>query len=95
MTTPSFRTHTAFKRAARVAIAGASLGGLLSACASSPLPPLAAGEGAMATSEPTEGERRGKSDGERAAEHWGKAYAKNPRNPEAALNYARKLKALV
>ena len=94
MTTPSFRTHTAFKRAARVAIAGASLGGLLSACASSPLPPLAAGEGAMATSEPTEGERRGKSDGERAAEHWGKAYAKNPRNPEAALNYARKLKAL-
>ena len=94
MTTPSFRTHTAFKRAARVAIAVASLGGLLSACASSPLPPLAAGEGAMATSEPTEGERRGKSDGERAAEHWGKAYAKNPRNPEAALNYARNLKAL-
>jgi len=31
MTTPSFRTHTAFKRAARVAIAVASLGGLLSA----------------------------------------------------------------
>ena len=94
MTTPRFRTYSAFKRAARVAIAGASLGGLLSACASSPLPPLAAGEGAMATSEATAGERRGKSDGERAAEHWGKAYAKNPRNPEAALNYARKLKAL-
>ena len=94
MTTPRFRTHPAFKRAAGVAIAGASLGGLLSACASSPLPPLAAGEGAMATSEGTQAERRGKSDGERAAEHWGKAYAKNPRNPEAALNYARKLKAL-
>jgi Flp pilus assembly protein TadD len=94
MTTPRFRTNTAFKRAAQVAIAGASLAGLLSACASSPLPPLAAGEGATVISEATEGERRGKSDGERAAGHWGKAYAKNPRNPEAALNYARKLKAL-
>jgi Flp pilus assembly protein TadD len=86
--------HAARRLIVRTSRPSAGLAGLLSACASSPLPPLAAGEGAMATSEATEGGRRGKSDGERAAEHWGKAYAKNPRNPAAALNYARKLEAL-
>jgi Flp pilus assembly protein TadD len=35
-----------------------------------------------------------KSDLAKATEYWGKAYAKNPRSLEAALNYAKDLKAM-
>ncbi len=35
-----------------------------------------------------------RSDTEKAAEHWGKEHAKQPRSAKAALNYARSLKAL-
>jgi len=35
-----------------------------------------------------------RSELQKATEYWGKVYSKNPRDPQAALNYARNLKAL-
>jgi len=35
----------------------------------------------------------GKAELAKAAEYWGKAYAQDPKDPQAALNYARNLKA--
>ena len=36
----------------------------------------------------------GRTDLQKATEHWGKAYAKNPRDAQTAINYAKNLKAL-
>jgi len=67
------------------------MGALLSACASGPLPTLANGEGGVMSAHDTEHTQlAGKTD----SEHSGKAYARDARNPEAALAFARQLRAL-
>ena len=42
----------------------------------------------------TERSNEPKSELQKAAEYWGKQYQQNPRDPQAALNYARNLRAL-
>jgi Flp pilus assembly protein TadD len=80
------------KRFARVGIAGFASATLLAACAGSPLPSLAGGDGGL-MSVPDAAETRLEPTAKGSIEHWGKAYAKNPRSAEAALNYARRLRA--
>ena len=46
---------------------------------------------AEATNPPAQDNR---SELQKATQYWGKAYAKNPRDAQAAINYAKNLKAL-
>jgi Flp pilus assembly protein TadD len=67
------------------------MGALLSACASGPMPTLANGEGGVMRAHDTaHTQLAGKTD----SEHSGKAHARDARNPEAALAFAHKLRAL-
>ncbi len=43
--------------------------------------------------QPAAAEAQSPADPQKAAEHWGKEYAKNPRDLDAALSYAQNLKA--
>ena len=65
-----------------------SASGLLDLAANAPPDPAKA-----ATSEPREGTDTA-SELAKATEYWGKEFAKSPRDPEKALNYARNLKAM-
>src|SRR2546421_6461641 len=75
-------------------IAGA---GLLAGCSSqlesaqALLPAVQAPNLAEATNPPAQDNR---SELQKATQYWGKAYAKNPRDAQAAINYAKNLKAL-
>jgi len=78
-------------------IAVTGLGLLSGACAQlgSTPPQLAAAQNASANetasiAAPTDG----RSELQKATEYWGEAYAKSPRDAQAAVNYARNLKAL-
>ncbi|OJU30733.1 MAG: hypothetical protein BGN89_02975 [Alphaproteobacteria bacterium 64-6] len=77
--------------AARVAlVAGLALS--LGACSQSS--GLLTSEPEVPGSAKVAGAEMPRSEAEKAAEHWGKAHAGQPRNGKAALNYARSLKAL-
>src|SRR5262249_4270001 len=69
-----------------------TLGGcaLLLCGACSNLPPLALGEGTQAAQAPADT----RSELQKATKYWGEAYAKDPKDPQIALNYARDLSAL-
>lgn len=82
----------ALRRLTSVGIAGFASASLLAACAGSPLPTLASGDGGLMAG-PDAAETRAEPTAKGSIEHWGKAYAKNPRSAEAALNYARRLRA--
>jgi Flp pilus assembly protein TadD len=60
----------------------------LPACSS--LAPLALGEG----SKPAQASADARSELQKARQYWGEAYAKNPKDAQVALNYARDLRAL-
>jgi Flp pilus assembly protein TadD len=83
----------ALKRLIRVALAGSASATLLAACAGSPLPSLAGADAGLMTA-PEAAETRPEPTAKGSIEHWARAYAKNPRSAEAALNYARRLRAL-
>jgi len=57
-----------------------------------PCRPFASGDGGL-TAGPDAVGSRAEPTAKGSIEHWGKAYAKNPRSAEAALNYARRLRA--
>jgi Flp pilus assembly protein TadD len=85
--------HWAGRRSAhlgRMAVCVAA-GLLVSACSQSGELDLAA---VPQANQPAQSFGSNKSELEKATEYWGKAWAKSPRDPEAALNYARNLKAL-
>jgi Flp pilus assembly protein TadD len=91
MTSNCARTIAAFKSAGMV-LAALVTGTLLSACAGAPLT-LADAEGGVTTAADmahSRAQHAGKGD----SEHGGKAYAKDMRNPEVALGYARQLRAM-
>jgi Flp pilus assembly protein TadD len=91
MTSHWLRTIAAFKPAGMVFAALAS-GTLLSACAGSPLM-LADAEGGVAIAGDM-AHGRAQQAGRGDSEPRGKAYAKDMRNPEVALGYARQLRAM-
>src|SRR5262245_54257987 len=91
MTSNPSSPAAALKRFASVGIAGLASAALLAACAASPLPPLANADGGLLTG--ADGEPRAEPSAKGSIEHWSKAYAKNPRSADAALNYARRLRA--
>jgi Flp pilus assembly protein TadD len=63
---------------------------VLGACAQ-----LGAGPAQLASSDPAKAaEPDTRSDLAKATEYWGKEYSKNQRDPQAALSYARNLKAM-
>jgi Flp pilus assembly protein TadD len=64
---------------------------LLAACAGSPLPSPGSAEAAL-LAPPDAAETRAEASAKGSLEHWGRAYVKNPRSAEAALNYARRLR---
>src|SRR5262249_8820697 len=77
----------------RYALAAAhTLGGcaLLLCGACSNLAPLALGEGTQPAQAPADT----RSELQKATKYWGEAYAKDPKDPQIALNYARDLSAL-
>ncbi|MFN3746829.1 MAG: tetratricopeptide repeat protein [Hyphomicrobiaceae bacterium] len=84
----SLRTYASGARVAAVAVLALSLG----ACSQSSGLLMSAPEVPdVSASRVAEMPR---SEAEKAAEHWGKQHASQPRNGKAALNYARSLKAL-
>ena len=91
MTANWSRPMAAAVQPASSGLAAFVMGALLSACASGPLPTLANGEGGVMSAHDTaHTQLAGKTD----SEHSGKAYARDARNPEAALAFARQLRAL-
>lgn len=79
-------------RHALKALVIASAGLLAGACAQgSALPELSAAPSATAKAMDAADSR---TELQKATEYWGQAYAKSPRDAQAALNYARNLKAL-
>lgn len=81
----------------RIALIVAAAGSMLAGCSQMPsvsaqlagapqAPPAAEGDAAPAADNRTELQK--------ATEYWGKVYAKNPRDAQPALNYARNLKAM-
>jgi len=81
-------------RGAFKALIVSTAGLMAGACAQlgSVSPQLAAAEPASIKSAAAASD--GRSELQKATEYWGQAYAKSPRDAQAALNYARNLKAL-
>jgi Flp pilus assembly protein TadD len=75
-----------------LAVAGISL--LTSACAGGPGSLDATKPLASATPEASSTTASSQTELEKATEYWGKEYGKNPRNLDAALSYAKNLKAM-
>ena len=93
---PDLDAHSAVAKPARsrgfLAALAASL--LLGACAQVGGEESSGLFAALAPAEqPAAAEAQSPADPQKAAEHWGKEYAKNPRDLDAALSYAQNLKA--
>lgn len=94
MTTTQHR-HALPARSAMRNTAVASLALLLGACAAS-APELGLGTSSQTTAslaKPTTGKADPRSELRKALDYWGRKYVKSPSDKEAALNYAKNLKA--
>lgn len=77
------------------AVATLAMSLMLGACSQlGPDNNLLSGLGDNATAETAAAKPDPKSELQKATEYWGAEYAKNPRNPDTAVNYARNLKAM-
>jgi len=92
MTSTPSSPIAALRRSATLGLVGLASANLLAACAGSPLPALGSADAALGAP-PEAVETRAESSAKGGVEYWSKAYAKNPRSAEAALHYARRLRA--
>lgn len=90
--TPHGRQPAALKALMTTATLSATL--LLGACAQGGLSDVSLLSAKSDAGKPDEVATDNRSELEKAVEYWGKAYAKNPRDLNAALSYARNLKAM-
>jgi Flp pilus assembly protein TadD len=92
---PLSHVHLAIRRVAP-ALAAVSMSLLLSACASTggTNPLTASDDTPLAKYTAAEAAANPQTELQKATSYWGKQHAENPRDPRAAVNYARNLKAM-